>query len=203
MSMDSQRLSDEATPVVLSFCQAYVWIKGKKMRIINWGLNYLFAHLTHLQNLHHLGSSAIHFHLAPDNLWWCLVVFQLVPLFSSVHFISWIPNSCSMQTTDNWIGQVWGLLSQVLKVVSNQTSQHCVRVYSKLCFIWRKKYLKNLMAFFLAECELRYLDFEGKCLSRFWKELVWYTSTFSYDVLTSGTVTEAENFLFHFSITIS
>lgn len=74
----------------------YLAFAKKIMRIINWGLNDLFAHQTHLQDLHHLGSSAVHFHLAQDNLWWCLVVFQLVPLFSSVHFISRIPNRVAL-----------------------------------------------------------------------------------------------------------
>lgn len=59
-----------------------------------------------------------------------MMVFGSFPAGSSVWFcalhITNPKQSCSIQTTDifsNWIGQVGGLLSQALKVVSNQTSQ--------------------------------------------------------------------------------
>lgn len=58
------------------------------MRKINHVLNDLLAYQAHFQDLHHLGSSSVCFSLAQDILWWCLVLFQVVPLSNFMYFTS-------------------------------------------------------------------------------------------------------------------
>jgi len=54
--------------VVFSFCQGSIWIRRNKMRLINQGLKDLLAYQPHPQDLHRLGSSAVHFYFAQDIL---------------------------------------------------------------------------------------------------------------------------------------